>query len=119
MPAMNDGTTRVEKQIGKNNPRRFLTNAAFLMVFFILAFLFQMILLATANAKTSLFERLPVSILANSSADYSQSEHNYRIPPISENIFNQIIADFPATGSPQERMSTVRAALLSRAYDDA
>jgi len=56
---------------------------------------------------------LPVSIRAASQADYSQDSQTYKIPPINENILNEIIANVSATYSVQDRMATLQADLSS------
>jgi len=58
-------------------------------------------------------DRLPVSIRATAQADYSQDSQNFAIPPISENILNEIITNVPATYSAQDRMATLQANLSS------
>ena len=76
-----------------------------------LLFLCQLLNLNTFQAKAngSELDSLPVSIRANSQADYSADPRTV-IPPVSENILNQIIQDIPATGNPQDRMSTLQVA---------
>jgi hypothetical protein len=76
-------------------------------------FLSQVTNLNPFNVKGIGLDSLQVSIRASSEADYSHGQHNYRVPPISEKILNQIIAEIPATGSPQDRMGTLQAALLT------
>ena len=79
-----------------------------------LLFLCQLLNLNTSHAKANSSElgSLPVSIRANSQADYSADPHTV-VPPVSESILDQIIRDIPATGNPQDRMSTLQVALSS------
>jgi hypothetical protein len=97
------------KQAADRSSRRLLNNPVFLLILSFVLFLFQITALYSNNVKASQVERLPVSIRAGSEADYSQDSHAYGIPPINERIINQIITEFPATGSPQERMGTLQA----------
>ena len=85
-------------------------------VFLILAFvyfLYQIVRPMILNISAGGVESLPVSIRAGSGADYSQDPHRPVIPAINENILNQIIADFPATGSPEDRIATFQVFLLT------
>ncbi len=85
-------------------------------VFLILAFvyfLYQIVRPMILNIYAGGVESLPVSIRAGSGADYSQDPHRPVIPAINENILNQIITDFPATGSPEDRIATLRVFLLT------
>ena len=54
---------------------------------------------------------LPVSIRANSQADYSQGSGGLNVPPVNENIFQQIIDDLQGKGDPEERVSALQASL--------
>ena len=56
---------------------------------------------------------LPVSIRATSQADYSQDSQTFTIPPINEDILNQLITNVPATYNAQDRMATLQANLSS------
>lgn len=54
---------------------------------------------------------LPVSIRARSQANYSQDSQAFTIPPINEDILNQLITNVPATYNAQDRMATLQANL--------
>jgi hypothetical protein len=95
-------------------PRRWRNQAVVLLLVTLLLFLFQIINLEATSARASEGNRLPVSIRAGSEADYSQDPRGYTIPPINEDILNQIITEFPATGSPQDRIGTLRADLSTQ-----
>ena len=110
MPAIKAGTSPNLKQAGQ---RRWINIAILLLVLLFLVFFIQILNQGLFNGNNVGFASLPVSIRAGSTADYSQDSHNYSIPPISENILNQIITDFPATGSPQDRQGTLQAVLLT------
>ncbi|HXQ37649.1 MAG TPA: hypothetical protein VN843_26795, partial [Anaerolineales bacterium] len=97
----------------RRRSRRMIKVSGFLLILSFLLFLCQLINFGAFDAKASSVERLPVSIRAESQADYSQDPHAFDVPAISENILNQIIRDIPATGQPQERMGTLQAALSS------
>lgn len=93
--------------------RRMLRVAVVLLVFSFVLFLCQLATLGVFQAKASSADTLPISIRAESLADYSKDAHEFEVPAISENIFIQIISDIPGTGSPEHRMGTLQAALLS------
>ncbi|MBL8102968.1 MAG: hypothetical protein JNM02_10590 [Anaerolineales bacterium] len=98
-------------QATENKSRRVFNIAAILLLFSFLLFLCQLVNFGTFNVKASGHDSLPVSIRAASQADYSRDAYALAIPIISEDILKQIIADMPATGSPQDRMSTLQAVL--------
>src|SRR5690349_24940384 len=98
---------------GMNASRRMFNLAAVLLVFSFLIFVCQLADLGTIRAKANGSQSLPVSIRANSQADYSAEARPSSIPPIDKNILQQIIWDLPATGAPQDRMATLQVALLS------
>lgn len=62
---------------------------------------------------TNEFESLSIPTHGGSVADYGQDPNNNVIPPISVNIIHQIITEFPATGSPLDRIGTLQAVLLT------
>jgi hypothetical protein len=111
MTAIRAETNLDGKRAGKDILRRWINNAAFLLILLFFLFLWQIISLDIFNTKAAGYDHLPVSIRAGSQADYRQDPYSHSIPPIRENILNQIITDFPATGSPQDRQSTLRAVL--------
>ncbi len=92
--------------------RRMFNLAAVLLVFSFVIFVCQLVNLGTFPAKATGSQSLPISIRANSRADYSSEPHS-SIPPIDENILRQLIWDLPATGAPQDRLATLQVALLS------
>jgi hypothetical protein len=96
-----------------NVSRRMFNVTTLLLVFSFIIFLCQLVNLGALRAKANGSQSLPVSIRASSQADYSAQAHPSSIPPIDENILRQLIWDIPATGVPQDRMATLRAALLS------
>ncbi len=98
-------------QATEHKSRRVFNIAAILLLFSFLLFLCQLVNFGMFNVKASGHDSLPVSIRAASQADYSRDAYALSIPIISEDILKQIIADMPATGSPQDRMSTLQAAL--------
>jgi hypothetical protein len=108
MTDIKTGNSTDVKQAGQDVQRRWMNTAIVLLVILILS---QIINTDIFNAKAFEFENLPVSIKSGSEADYSQDPYNHHIPPISEKILNQIITDFPATGSPQDRMATLQVVL--------
>jgi len=113
MPEMRTGPTADGNQQRGSVLKRWMALA---IIFLILAFLFffsQFLNLDLFNSTASGFTSLPVSIRAGSAADYSRDPHGVLIPPISENILNQIITDFPSTGSPQDRAARLQADLLN------
>jgi len=113
MSAIKPGASPDEKQARKDTLRRLYP---FITVFLILAFLYflyQIVRPMILNIAAGGVESLPVSIRAGSGADYSQDPHRPVIPAINENILNQIITDFPATGSPEDRIATLRVFLLT------
>jgi hypothetical protein len=97
----------------ENSPRRLILIPTILITLLVLLFFCQLIYLDMFRPKTNEFESLPVSIRAESVADYSKDQSNRVIPPISVNIINQIITEFPATGNPQDRFGTLQADLLT------
>ena len=72
-----------------------------------------LLLVQIFSAGTTRDDSLPVSIRATSQADYSQDSQTFDIPPINENILNQIIGNMPATHSAQDRMATLQSVLSS------
>jgi hypothetical protein len=98
---------------GWSASRRMFNLAAVLLVFSFLIFVCQLANFGALRAKANGSQSLPVSIRANSQADYSAEARPSSIPPIGENILQQIIWDLPATGAPQDRVATLQVALLS------
>ncbi|HEX5837578.1 MAG TPA: DNRLRE domain-containing protein [Anaerolineales bacterium] len=95
------------------HPGRLFNIAIVFLVLSILLFLCQLVNLGTFQVRARTVESLPVSIRAESQADYSAEQQAPAIPVIDENILWQIIQDIPATGDPRLRMQTMQAALLS------
>jgi hypothetical protein len=113
MTGIKTGTSSNVKRAGHDLQRRWINIAIVLLFLLFLLFLSQVTNLDPFNTKAIGFDSLPVSIRAGSEADYRQDPHNYIIPPISDKILNQIITEIPATGSPQDRMGTLQAVLLT------
>jgi hypothetical protein len=111
MSAMGNGNSASIRQTTEYKSRRVFNVAAILLLLSFLLFLCQLVYFAVLNSNASGLDSLPVSIRAASRADYSRDAHALSIPPINENILNQIITDIPATGSSQDRMATLQAAL--------
>lgn len=101
-----------DKQVIEPSPQRTINVAVVLLLLSFLLFLCQLVNLNIFNVEASGYNSLPVSIRADSRADYSQDPRT-AIPPVSENILDQIIMDIPGTGSPQDRIGTMQAVLLS------
>src|SRR5688500_1545021 len=102
-----------KQQKSEHTSRRMLRVAAALLVFSFLLFLVQLLNLNISGVKASGMDSLPVSIRAGAQADYSGDPPDLVVPPISENILQQIIADISATGSAQDRMGPLQVALSS------
>src|SRR5688572_21463146 len=102
-----------KQQKTEHTSRRMLIVAAALLVFSFLLFLVQLLNLNMFEVKDSGMDRLPVSMRAGAQADYSGDRPDLVVPPISENILQQIIKDIPATGSAQDRMGTLQVSLMS------
>jgi len=99
------------RQTPEYKARRLFNVAAILLLLSFLLFLCQLINVGTFRASASGLDSLPVSIRADSLADYSRDTQALSIPPISENILRQIITDLPGTGSPQDRIGTLQVVL--------
>src|SRR5687767_4375587 len=97
----------------RHRARRLNSVAAVLLILSFLLFLCQLTNFTLFDVQASGMDSLPVSIRADSQADYSGDQHASAVPRISENILNQIITAMPATGSPQDRMGTLQAILSS------
>src|SRR5687767_8942064 len=102
-----------KQQTTEHTSHRMLKVAAALLIFSFLLFLVQLLNLNMFDVKASGMDSLPVSIRAGAQADYSGDPPDLAVPPISENILQQIINDIPATGSAQDRMGTLQVALSS------
>jgi hypothetical protein len=111
--ATNEANNAPPQSQADHKPRRMLHVAGVLLAFSFILFLCQITNLGVFQANASGSNILPISIRADSQADYSADPHAFDVPPISESIFNQIITDIPGTGSPEQRMGTLQAALLS------
>ncbi|HSK66852.1 MAG TPA: hypothetical protein VK888_07980, partial [Anaerolineales bacterium] len=96
-----------------SRPRRMFSIAISFLVFSTLIFLCQLVNLGTFQARASTVDSLPVSIRAESQADYSAEQQAPTVPAIDEDILWQIIQDIPATGDPRLRRQTLQAALLT------
>jgi hypothetical protein len=101
------------KQTGEETSHLYIYIPIFLLILTLLLFFWQLINLDIFTPKTKRFDSLPISIRAGSVADYSKDLHSIVIPPINEAILNQIITEYPATGSAQDRMGTLQALLLT------
>ncbi len=111
MSAMGNNNSASNRQATESKSRRVFNIVAILLLPSFLLFLCQLVNFEVFNSKASGLDSLPVSIRATSQANYGRDTDPLSIPPISENILNQIITDIPATGSPQDRMATQQAAL--------
>lgn len=90
-----------------------LSIAGTLLILALLLFLWQLLNLGTFDAKAGGLDILPISIRATSQADYSRDSYSFSVPPVSENILVQIITDIPSNGTPQDRLGTLQASLLT------
>lgn len=99
------------KTAGRDRPGRIIKIGLVLLIFLLPFLISQILYQNTFKAKTGGFDSLPVSLKAGSMADYGQDPDGQSVPPISEKIIDQMITEFPATGSPQERISTLQANL--------
>ena len=113
MTSKNAGTSVKEDQARKDNSRRLDSVVILFLILSCLVILILSIFLYNDNAKATGLGRLPVSIRADSQADYHPDSTKDVFPQINKNILNQIITEIPATGSPQDRQGTLVAALLS------
>ena len=113
MSAIKPGPSPDEKQARKDTLRRLYPVITFFLILAFLYFLYQIVRPMILNIYAGGVESLPVSIRAGSGADYSQDPHRPVIPAINEKILNQIITDFPATGSPEDRIATFQVFLLT------
>ena len=100
-------------QKGEETSPLYIYIPIFLLILTSLLFFSQLINLDIFIPKANKFDTLPISIRAGSVADYSKDIHSIVIPPINQAILNQIITEFPATGSAQDRMGTLQALLLT------
>jgi hypothetical protein len=113
MTSKNAGTSAKEDQARKDNSRRLTSVTVLFLILSCLVILILSIFLYNDYAKSTGLGRLPVSIRADSQADYHPDATKDVFPQINKNILDQIITEIPATGSPQDRESTLEAALLS------
>ena len=111
MTGLETGASPKMKRKRNEFPRRFYRIAAGFLIVLFLFLLYQMIYPMIINTNAGGVDSLPVSIRAGSAADYGLDPHRPVIPVINENILNQLIADFPATGSPKDRLSTLQVSL--------
>ncbi len=109
----NSGHSSLSYQATEYKSRRMFGIATIFLLLSFVLFLCQLINFGVFHASASGSDSLPVSIRANSQADYSRDEQALLIPPINENIFSQIIMDMTATGSPEDRFGTLEAILSS------
>ena len=111
---LKDSRARINRnQKGEETSHLYIYIPIFLLILTSLLFFSQLINLDIFIPKANKFDTLPISIRAGSVADYSKDIHSIVIPPINEAILNQIITEFPATGSAQDRMGTLQADLLT------
>jgi Predicted solute binding protein len=113
MTSKNAGTSAKEDQARKDNSRRLTSVTVLFLILSCLVILILSIFLYNDYAKSTGLGRLPVSIRADSQADYHPDSTKDVFPQINKNILDQIITEIPATGSPQDREGTLEAALLS------
>lgn len=109
----NVGSSKNGQVVTWQRARRMSTVAVVLFIGSFILFLCQITSFPLFAAEASGMDSLPISIRADSEADYSADPRASVVPRISENILNQIIKEMPATGSPQDRMGTMQAVLLS------
>lgn len=113
MPLKDSRAMINRNQKGEEISNLYIYIPIFLLILTSLLFFSQLINLDIFIPKANKFDTLPISIRAGSVADYSKDIHSIVIPPINEAILNQIITEFPATGSAQDRMGTLHADLLT------
>jgi hypothetical protein len=77
------------------------------LVLLMVQFLGFRLMISSKKGRTN----LPVSMRASSQADYSQDAVGVVIPPINENIFQQIVQDLQGSGSSLDRISTLQVSL--------
>lgn len=106
-------TSTLLQQVARNGPRLNPNTTMTLMLISAPFFLIQLFSLGLFSAKSDGMDSLPISIRATSQADYGRDPQGFVVAPISENILQQIIADIPATGDPQDRGATLQADLSS------
>lgn len=106
-------TSTLLQQVARNGPRLNPNTTMTLMLISAPFFLIQLFSLGLFSAKSDGTDSLPISIRATSQADYGRDPQGFVVAPISENILQQIIADIPATGDPQDRGATLQADLSS------
>ena len=109
MPLKDSRAMINRNQKGEETSHLYIYIPIFLLILTSLLFFSQLINLDIFIPKANKFDTLPISIRAGSVADYSKDIHSIVIPPINEAILNQIITEFPATGSAQDRMGTLQA----------
>ena len=98
------------EQVTEHGRRRVLYFILTLLVLLMLFFI-QLLDFGSKDASEGGQNSLPISIRASSQADYSQGTSTLVVPPVNENIFQQIIMDLQGTGSPEERASTLEVSL--------
>ena len=98
------------EQVTEHGQRRVLYFILTLLILLVLFFA-QLLSFGSKNSSEGGQNNLPVSIRASSQADYSQGTSTLVVPPVNENIFQQIIMDLQGTGSPEERASTLEVSL--------
>ena len=99
------------RQTTEYKSRRMFNLAAVLLLLSFLLFLCQLINFGVFETSAREADSLPVSIRANSQADYSRDTQALSIPPISGDILRQIIMDMPVTGDPEDRIATLQVML--------
>ncbi len=109
MPLKDSSAMINRNQKGEETSHLYIYIPIFLLILTFLLFFSQLINLDIFIPKAKKFDSLPISIRAGSVADYSKDLHSIVIPPINEAILDQIITEFPATGSAQDRMGTLQA----------
>ena len=80
-----------------------------LMLVLLMLFFVQLLDFGRSNPSNNGRTNLPVSIRADSQADYGQDSDDLIVPPVNENIIQQIIQDLQGIGDPAERVSTLQA----------
>jgi hypothetical protein len=107
------GATVDRKQKSNGTAHFHIYFPIFLLILMSILFFWQLINLDIFIPKAKRFDSLPISIRAGSVADYSKDLQSIVVPPINEAILNQIITEYPATGSAQDRIGTLKAVLLT------
>jgi hypothetical protein len=113
MTSINATSSAKEDQPRNEKSHRLSGVAILFIILTCLVILILTILTFTEFVKATRPGMLPVSIRADSHADYQPEATRDVFPQINKNILNQIIMEIAATGSPQDRQGTLESVLLS------